>query len=950
MNGSNRVSVTQAITLQSVNGPSVTFINGYQMPVTTNGVNSIRCVYLASGATLSGFTLTNGSTYSANGGGICCQSSSAIVSNCVITGNSTLQNGAGAYFGTYINCIFIGNIGYGSASGGGIANAYLTNCLIAGNSAYNGGGANFPAALVNCTVVNNNATYGGGVYTGGGGAYAGFFRNSIICFNNAVNGNPFNNTTFGSNVYNFASSSISNCCAPEFHISGCISNMPGLMGVAFGDCHLQIGSPGIDTGDSSYVSTSYDLDGNPRIFGASVDMGAYENQFSGIAHFVNLASQNPTLPYTNWLTAATNIQDAIDVANLGEPVVVSNGLYRTGGRVVYDTLTNRVVIDKPITVESLNGPAATFIVGNWTFSANAVRCVYMTNSATLAGFTLTNGASGVSGNIFQSQSGGGVWSESTNTLIEDCVIRGNTAAYHGGGAYSGTLTNCLIFGNQVSRFGGGTAFSTLVNCTVSNNIASTSGGGASGGFLTGCLLISNNASFGGGTSSNILIKTTLTGNWATKSGGGSYYSSLTNCFFNSNHATNGYGGGALYGTLTGCTLTNNGASSGGGSCSNVLNNCSLVFNGSTNGGGLYYGTAVSCLFSNNGANLYGGGSFAANLTNCILALNVASASGAGSAWGISSGCVYSNNLSSSYGGGVFSNTAVNCIFTNNVAVPGGAGGYGSTLNGCWIVSNQGGGAYYSILNNCVLMFNYQGSAARYCTLNNCTIRNNIWPGTYAALYCYATNCIIYNNNPNYNWLIIADQAGEGDICYCCTTPLPPGSGNFTNAPVFLDWIHQSSNSPCIDAGNNSYAVGSVDFDGRPRIVNGTVDVGASEFQGASIEPFIVWLAQYNLPNDGSADYLDSDGDGLNNWLEWIAGTNPIDVLSVLKMNSVSNSLASSTVTWQSVTNVTYYLQRSTNLPAFTSIQSNLVGQAGSTSYSDTTATNGGSYFYRVGVQ
>ena len=160
---------------------------------------------------------------------------------------------------------------------------------------------------------------------------------------------------------------------------------------------------------------------------------------SATVRYVDLSSTNATPPFTDWTTAATNIQDAIDAANPGDTILVTNGVYQTGSRLTSDGVENRVVVTNTVTLQSVNGPTVTSIDGG-----NLVRRIYLTNGVLLAGFTLTHGKGGT---------GGGVFCASTNELISNCQLINNSAV-NGGGACSGTLTNCMLSGNASGNSAG----------------------------------------------------------------------------------------------------------------------------------------------------------------------------------------------------------------------------------------------------------------------------------------------------------------------------------------------------------------------------------------------------------------------------------------------------------------------------------------------------------------
>src|SRR5208337_2524720 len=115
----------------------------------------------ANNAMLLVFTLTNGSSCGPvdsppyeemQGGGVWCESSSAVVSNCIITGNAAVHGG-GAQGGTLINCLFSGN--HADYGGGGAYGSVLINSALTSNAADGPGGGAWYSTLTNCTLTLN---------------------------------------------------------------------------------------------------------------------------------------------------------------------------------------------------------------------------------------------------------------------------------------------------------------------------------------------------------------------------------------------------------------------------------------------------------------------------------------------------------------------------------------------------------------------------------------------------------------------------------------------------------------------------------------------------------------------------------------------------------------------------------------------------------------------------
>ena len=277
-------SISSQLILTS--GRKVVATGSRDQTILQKSADGVRFFYVCgTGAEISGLTLDGRNWASGSVGGAIWMTSSGTISNCVVRNckSSTNANGGGLYLssGTITHSIVKNCMGSTYAKGAGvyleggavIRDSVVANCGNSGTrtSTSNLGGGVYLTGTgtkaLNCTVVNNTSCLGGGIYVDGTGPIV---ANCII-YGNDEGGSA---STGSPDWYGTASRFV-NCCAKV---------APNGTGVAVSSSPVAAdftidattGADCINGGDNSYVVTTADLFGNPRIVNGTVDIGAAE--------------------------------------------------------------------------------------------------------------------------------------------------------------------------------------------------------------------------------------------------------------------------------------------------------------------------------------------------------------------------------------------------------------------------------------------------------------------------------------------------------------------------------------------------------------------------------------------------------------------------------------------------------------------------------------------------
>lgn len=365
--------------------------------------------------TLTNSTITENEV-TASGGGFAALTSFDIIRNSQFTNNTAAHYGGGVMAGWY---------GHGA----------IENCTFSGNEAQNqrGGGlaviSNTSTDVTNCVFWDNQANDSNEVYTNASVTL------SYCDIRDAYDANGVWDSNLGSDG------------------GGNIDQDPCFVDDDANDFHIGPNSPCIDAGDpNGYYGGQTDIDGEPRVQGTYVDMGADE------------ARRVHNVDKDKWYVT---IQAAIDDSNDGNDIVVYAGTYEE--TVDYN---GKAVTVRSTDPNDANVVAATIIDADGATSAVCFNSSEDANSI-LNALTLKNATFGIYCSAFSTAS----------PTVTNCVIKDNaTGMYY----YSGdpTISNCTVVNNNYG-----------INCTTGNGTIENcliEGNGAAGIYTCGATTIRYN--------------------------------------------------------------------------------------------------------------------------------------------------------------------------------------------------------------------------------------------------------------------------------------------------------------------------------------------------------------------------------------------------------------------------------------------------------------------------
>jgi len=751
------------------------------------------------------------------------------VTDSLFSGNSANQGG-GMHGGSATDCTFVDNSA--ETSGGGLFQTIATRCVVSGNRAENGGGMSNGEAY-SCSISGNKA------YNTGGGTYSTVLYNCTVTGNTAsdaggVYGQTQNCIVWGNtasdgmndiNDNNIYLNYIKNTCSPDapHGTDGCITNNPLLIS----SMALSTGSPCIGKGDAA-TATGTDLNGDA--WGTPPAMGCDEVTATLTGSItMSLIGPSPIRTYVEGsyiaLFEGQVTKTVVDFGD-GQPLTNAVGL-------LSHTWTGSQTQDAEVVLTGFNdsyplGVSTTQIVAVVNTADSDIHVKQSGNDQSDGASWSTAKRTIQAGIDTQNIYGGRVLIDADiYAITEPILVDTPIVITSGSDGIDGAVTSPVIDGGGSSRcFNLGYSECVLENLVIRNGAVSTSG---SGDYKGGGVYCQNGAP-------------RIT------------YSTLEGCVAY-------YGAGVYKGTLENCNLSNNVASfQGGAAYGSTLSESTICSNSAQYGGGISSCEVNDCILSNNTATTIGGGAYSSTVTFSAVTHNAAP-SGGGLADCTTDRCDISGNMATSgYGGGLNQGTVHNSTIHHNLATQSGGGTYNTTLYNCTVVENKaktGGGVYGYSLYNTIVWSNLVFIAGSDINIASASPKNSCYPE--------------------------ADHGGY--------------YGNITNAPLFValapDWLirggdyYLSNLSPCINAGDNQYVSTDTDYNGLDRIRYGTVDMGACE----------MWLIgdsdddgmgdSWELENYGGVTNAvasdDSDHDAFDNRSEYIAGTDPHDDTTYLRI-------------------------------------------------------------------